>query len=155
MGQRFLLRCCVMLKNTLGGYGFPGAQTTWENWLRILWRINGNNFKKRYRAIHGVTKSWTRLSDWTELNWRVLSTETGTCDSKILKVERAGKSPGSLEAIAGPRAQVERKRSPAVGLQTTLGSTGPHAVKPICWPWVVEKESKALTAGCQARSPGR
>ena len=20
-------------------------------------------------AIHGVTKSWTRLSDWTELNW--------------------------------------------------------------------------------------
>ena len=24
-------------------------------------------------AIHGVTKSWTRLSDWTELNWRYLS----------------------------------------------------------------------------------
>ena len=21
-------------------------------------------------AIHGITKSWTRLSDWTELNWR-------------------------------------------------------------------------------------
>ena len=21
-------------------------------------------------VIHGVTKSWTRLSDWTELNWR-------------------------------------------------------------------------------------
>ena len=20
-------------------------------------------------AIHGVAKSWTRLSDWTELNW--------------------------------------------------------------------------------------
>ena len=20
-------------------------------------------------TIHGVTKSWTRLSDWTELNW--------------------------------------------------------------------------------------
>ena len=20
-------------------------------------------------AVHGVTKSWTRLSDWTELNW--------------------------------------------------------------------------------------
>ena len=20
-------------------------------------------------ALHGVTKSWTRLSDWTELNW--------------------------------------------------------------------------------------
>ena len=23
-------------------------------------------------AIHGVTKSWTRLSDWTELNWTEL-----------------------------------------------------------------------------------
>ena len=21
-------------------------------------------------AIHGVAKSWTQLSDWTELNWR-------------------------------------------------------------------------------------
>ena len=27
--------------------------------LREAWRA----------AIHGVTKSWTRLSDWTELNW--------------------------------------------------------------------------------------
>ena len=24
-------------------------------------------------AIHGVTKSWTRLRDWTELNWTVFS----------------------------------------------------------------------------------
>ena len=24
-------------------------------------------------AIHGVAKSWTRLSDWTELNWKLLS----------------------------------------------------------------------------------
>ena len=23
-----------------------------------------------HAAIHGVAKSWTRLSDWTELNWR-------------------------------------------------------------------------------------
>ena len=23
-------------------------------------------------AIHGITKSWTRLSDWTELNWHTL-----------------------------------------------------------------------------------
>ena len=22
-------------------------------------------------AIHGVAKSWTRLSDWTELNWKI------------------------------------------------------------------------------------
>ena len=24
-----------------------------------------------HAAVHGVTKSWTRLSDWTELNWTV------------------------------------------------------------------------------------
>ena len=24
-------------------------------------------------AIHGVAKSWTRLSDWTKLNWQLLS----------------------------------------------------------------------------------
>ena len=23
-----------------------------------------------HAAVHGVTKSWTQLSDWTELNWR-------------------------------------------------------------------------------------
>ena len=28
--------------------------------------------REAWRAvIHGVTKSWTRLSDWTELNWSV------------------------------------------------------------------------------------
>ena len=24
-----------------------------------------------HAAIHGITKSWTRLSDWTELNWMI------------------------------------------------------------------------------------
>ena len=24
-------------------------------------------------VVHGVSKSWTRLSDWTELNWKFLS----------------------------------------------------------------------------------
>ena len=27
-------------------------------------------------AIHGVTKSWTRLSNWTELNWKWLNTHS-------------------------------------------------------------------------------
>ena len=30
-----------------------------------------------HAAIHGVTKSWTRLSDWTELNWTWLSKKCG------------------------------------------------------------------------------
>ena len=25
-----------------------------------------------YAIVHGVTKGWTRLSDWTELNWKIL-----------------------------------------------------------------------------------
>ena len=33
-------------------------------------------------AIHGVTKSWTWLSDWTELNW----TEIQLCPNFIYKV---------------------------------------------------------------------
>ena len=46
----------------------------WHHWL------NGHEFEQalgvgewqgRLRAaIHGVAKSWTQLSDWTELNWR-------------------------------------------------------------------------------------
>ena len=27
-------------------------------------------------AAHGVTKSWTQLSDWTELNWTELAIGT-------------------------------------------------------------------------------
>ena len=34
-------------------------------------------------AVHRVTKSWTRLSNWTELNWR-LSNNNSYCDWNIL-----------------------------------------------------------------------
>ena len=30
-------------------------------------------------AVHGVTKSWTRLSDWNELNWTVFYFQRNTC----------------------------------------------------------------------------
>ena len=32
-----------------------------------------------HAAVHGVTKSWTQLSDWTELNW----TEAGSCSQSF------------------------------------------------------------------------
>ena len=38
-------------------------------------------------AIHGVTKSWTRLSNWTELNWR--NVERNICPFLILENSRA------------------------------------------------------------------
>ena len=30
-------------------------------------------------AVHGVTKSWTRLSDWTELNWTYIKSNILIC----------------------------------------------------------------------------
>ena len=30
-----------------------------------------------HASVHGVTKSWTRLSNWTELNWLILSWKWG------------------------------------------------------------------------------
>ena len=32
-----------------------------------------------HAAVHGVTKSRTRLSDWTELNWRSVHLQRGAC----------------------------------------------------------------------------
>ena len=38
--------------------------------------------KEAWRAaIHGVAKSWTRLSDWTELNWTIIILSKGIQNS--------------------------------------------------------------------------
>ena len=34
-------------------------------------------------AIHGVTKSWTQLSDWTELNWRYAMKNSLSGNAKV------------------------------------------------------------------------
>ena len=47
--------------------------------LSELWELVMD--REAWRAvIHGVTKSWTQLSDWTELNWKphFLKTKTST-----------------------------------------------------------------------------
>ena len=52
------------------GWMAPPTQWTWiwvdsgSWWWTEAWRA----------AVHGVAKSWTRLSDWTELNWRRMNT---------------------------------------------------------------------------------
>ena len=39
-------------------------------------------------AIHGVSKSWTRLSNWTELNWRFGGRSNKSLHLKELQVEQ-------------------------------------------------------------------
>ena len=56
--------------------GGGGNDREWDSWMASLtqWTwvcVNSGSWwwTGRRAAIHGVAKSWTRLSDWTELNW--------------------------------------------------------------------------------------
>ena len=62
--------------------------------------------REAWRAvIHGVTKSWTRLSDWTELNWYICvyvhiytrlsfpENHCGPAFSKLLEIINMNKGP--------------------------------------------------------------
>ena len=46
-----------------GWDGWMASQTRWTWVLSKLWEL----VMDRRAAVHGVTKSWTRLSNWTEL----------------------------------------------------------------------------------------
>ena len=50
--------------------------------------------RKAWRAaIHGVAKSWTRLSDWTELNWteaKATKPKLNTWDEILPKIDKLG-----------------------------------------------------------------
>ena len=63
-------------------------------------------------AIHGVAKSWTRLSDWTELNWTELAQALGG--------RRGERGNGALNAISSLEAQM-------LGFPQTPGELDPKS----------------------------
>ena len=61
------------------GAGGEGDNRGWDGWMasptRWTWVwVNSGSWwwtgRPGMLALHGVAKSWTRLSDWTELNWK-------------------------------------------------------------------------------------
>ena len=59
--------------------GGEGEDRGWDGWMASLIDSMDMSLSKLWElvmdreawcaAVHGVTKRWTRLSDWTELNW--------------------------------------------------------------------------------------
>ena len=46
--------------------------------LSRLWELVMDR-EARHAAVHGITKSWTRLSDWTKMNWYLPKEARGLC----------------------------------------------------------------------------
>ena len=76
--------------------GRKGDDRGWDGWMALLtrwtwvWVDSGELVMDREAwraAVHGVTKSWTWLSDWTELNW---NTNNAICAEDLLSFWESG-----------------------------------------------------------------
>ena len=70
----------------------------WHHWLngyefeQALWVGDGQ--EAWHAAVHGVTKSWTQLSDWAKLNWTV-----GAIFHHLLVSSHCGPTLDSLQGV--------------------------------------------------------
>ena len=92
--------CCFMVQDTKKVDVWSWARTAYKF---LYFAMNYIEFQRR--MIHGVAKSRTRLSDWTELNWteaslskKAMATHSSTLTWKIPWTEEPGRlqSMGSL-----------------------------------------------------------
>ena len=82
-----------------------------------------------HAAIHGVTKSPTWLSDWTELNWGFNSTWTENFQMFKLDLEKAEEPEIKLPTSTGSQRKQgnSRKTSPSASLTTLKPLTVDHS----------------------------
>ena len=82
--------------------GGEGDDRGWDGWMASppqrtwVWVDSGSWWQDKeawHAAVHGVTKSRTRLSKWTELNWKMISSsrvfENGTVNTEMSNVKKA------------------------------------------------------------------
>ena len=68
--------------------GGEGEDRGWDGWMTSLTRwtciwVSSRSLQRWHAAVHGVAKSQTWLSDWTELNWFLCWSPVATIKSGI------------------------------------------------------------------------